>query len=327
MEGYKDTAVQSTSGAFVAMSTQGLPAYDRFDFWRSALPHMEMDLVDRSELNNFQAGVQRYVMANGVQFGHGLSQCSIISKYSRPQGEFFSLSLSLTGAGLMLTDDGGVQRSTPGSGLVVLDTTRPVTVVSENHTVIALTIPRAMVVEALGGERYLPQTGVFLPRTSGLSLLLAAHMHEVARIAGTLDVSAADTAVGAALDLALGAIRQWRQGQSIEEGFDRVILKAAQHHIRSNCGNPDLAVPEIARAVGCSRTHLYRVFAAVDLAVGDSIRAARMARAAFYLVASPDMPVQVVAYQCGYKNAAAFTRAFREEMGCTPSEYRRAQAD
>jgi AraC family transcriptional activator of tynA and feaB len=322
-----DTGARNGGGAFATVSTDRLPSHERFDFWRSVFPHMQIDLVERSQLKEFRAGVQRRVTPEGIQFGRGLSQSSVISKYSQPQGEFISLSLSLTGSGLLLADDGRVHRATPASGLVVLDTVRPVTVVSEDHTVVGLTIPREMVVEAVGGEQHVPRTGTVLPSSLGLSQLLTAHMHELARVAGSLDAPSADIAINVAVDLALGAFKQMGNGQLLQEGNDKAVLAAARRYIDEHCADPGLTAPDIARTIGCSRTYLYRVFAAHDMTIGETIRTVRLERAQKLLVSAPELPVQVVAYRCGYASSASFSRAFRDAMGQTPTDFRHAATD
>lgn len=41
------------------------------------------------------------------------------------------------------------------------------------------------------------------------------------------------------------------------------------------------------------------------------------------LLTSPDLLIKQVAYGAGFQNAAAFTAAFRKEVGLTPEEFRR----
>lgn len=51
------------------------------------------------------------------------------------------------------------------------------------------------------------------------------------------------------------------------------------------------------------------------------------AREACVLLLTTDYTVQQISYKLRYKNAAAFGRSFREEIGCPPEEYRRAKSE
>ena len=46
-------------------------------------------------------------------------------------------------------------------------------------------------------------------------------------------------------------------------------------------------------------------------------------RRACDLLVSGDLPIAEIARQCGFPNAAYFTRYFRDRLGCTPGEYRK----
>ena len=44
------------------------------------------------------------------------------------------------------------------------------------------------------------------------------------------------------------------------------------------------------------------------------------------LLANPQCSVQAVAMQAGFADSAAFSKAFKRRMGCSPSDYRRRLA-
>jgi transcriptional regulator GlxA family with amidase domain len=57
----------------------------------------------------------------------------------------------------------------------------------------------------------------------------------------------------------------------------------------------------------------------MDAAAVNLLRISR----ACHLLASTDLPVSQIQYECGYANSSNFHRRFLEEIGMTPSEYRR----
>lgn len=82
------------------------------------------------------------------------------------------------------------------------------------------------------------------------------------------------------------------------------------------------SVAEMARSVHLSRSRFATLFTQWH---GDSPMAwvirARVDRARWYLRSSR-LPVKGVAEACGFRSVHYFSRAFRQRVGCSPSEYR-----
>lgn len=104
-------------------------------------------------------------------------------------------------------------------------------------------------------------------------------------------------------------------------------LLAAKDFVRRHLREPDLSLARIARAVGLSERHLSRVFAEAELTVAGFVVQARLSRARELLTAprTVTMPIAEVAASVGFVSAAHFSRAFKTQFGCTPSEVRAAQ--
>lgn len=82
-------------------------------------------------------------------------------------------------------------------------------------------------------------------------------------------------------------------------------------------------VADLAAACGYSRVHFTRRFKAVTgMNPSYFIREERMARAC-QLLANTDDHLHHVATACGYRSAAAFSRAFADLYGSTPGTWRR----
>lgn len=87
----------------------------------------------------------------------------------------------------------------------------------------------------------------------------------------------------------------------------------------------DLSLEQLARVACFSPYHFHRLFRAlVGEPLGAHVQRLRVERAARLLQAEPSTPITNVALECGYGSSAAFSRAFRDAFGMSPSEWRSA---
>ena len=81
-------------------------------------------------------------------------------------------------------------------------------------------------------------------------------------------------------------------------------------------------VPQIASAVGISERDCYRTIkACAGTTPAAYLRAYRITRACT-LLTHTTRTVQTIAHQCGFATASHLGQVFKEQIGCTPSEYR-----
>lgn len=99
--------------------------------------------------------------------------------------------------------------------------------------------------------------------------------------------------------------------------------RAAVDYIRAHLADPGLTAERIAEALFISRRRLYQLFDDGD-GVSGRIRALRIDRAKELLgdPAHAGRGVAEISRQCGFANAAHFSRTFRKIAGETPREYR-----
>ena len=104
------------------------------------------------------------------------------------------------------------------------------------------------------------------------------------------------------------------------------IVAKALCYLENNYARPELDLDDVAASCQVSRFHLTRAFgSATGLSLMRYLRARRLTEAARLLAAgAPD--ILAVALDAGYGSHEAFTRAFRDQFGCTP-EAVRAQGD
>lgn len=96
-------------------------------------------------------------------------------------------------------------------------------------------------------------------------------------------------------------------------------------HIDQHLDQP-LDLRTLAEVAYFSPFHFHRLFAAwMGETLGDYLRRRRVEVAAMRLAAQPRLAVLDVALSVGFGSAEAFTRAFKDRFGCSPSVWRTQQ--
>jgi AraC-like DNA-binding protein len=106
------------------------------------------------------------------------------------------------------------------------------------------------------------------------------------------------------------------------------LRERIKQHVMRHLADPGLSVDEIARALNCSRRHLYNAFADEPDGVAGYLLARRLeaCRAAFDDTRLAERSITEIALAHGFSNMAHFSRVFRAHVGLSPSEYRRERA-
>lgn len=102
---------------------------------------------------------------------------------------------------------------------------------------------------------------------------------------------------------------------------DEVVAKALLF-LRRNLRDIGLGVGNIADYAGVSRRTLERAFSnALQMTILDTIRRVRIRRAKS-LLSNTDLPIEVIAGECGFSNYRRFGIVFKDQMQMTPSLFR-----
>ena len=103
---------------------------------------------------------------------------------------------------------------------------------------------------------------------------------------------------------------------------ESIYVHKAVEYIKNNYSRP-ITVTDIADFLNVNRSYLYTVFKnSLGLSPKDYLTRFRISRAKEQLILT-DLPVEYIASANGYKNALIFTKAFKNEIGTSPSHYRR----
>lgn len=104
------------------------------------------------------------------------------------------------------------------------------------------------------------------------------------------------------------------------------IIANAIKYAKDNASVNGIDVEEIAENAGFSTNYFNKVFTAhTGFSVMKYVRFERMRKAADML-RSTDKDILDIALECGYDSHEGFIRSFKNQYGCTPTEYRQQNA-
>lgn len=109
---------------------------------------------------------------------------------------------------------------------------------------------------------------------------------------------------------------------SADQGtFRNRLLSIIRKHMEDESCNVEM----LGDIIGLSRVQLNRkVKTEFNMSPGDLLRKTRMEHA-MHLLRTTDFTISEVAYRVGYSNGKYFTRAFKDQFDCTPSEIKRGK--
>jgi AraC family transcriptional regulator len=107
-------------------------------------------------------------------------------------------------------------------------------------------------------------------------------------------------------------------------GLSRAQLKRIDECVQQP-GKPP-AVAALAAECGLSTRHFFRLFKAATGRTLTAYVTDRKIERARQLLRPGGPPIKVIAWECGFQSAAAFSAAFRKAEGLTPRQFREALA-
>jgi AraC-like DNA-binding protein len=106
------------------------------------------------------------------------------------------------------------------------------------------------------------------------------------------------------------------------------LLDRVFQTIEVRLSDPDLDLQQVAKEHGISSRYLQKLFASIDESFGHFLKARRLERCRLDL-GSPlhaQKSISEILFQWGFNDSASFSRAFREQYGVSPREYRKTPA-
>lgn len=253
------------------------------------------------------------------------SEISLRRSHSEPhlnsQDAYFAV-LLLSGAGL-LEQHGREAFLQPGD-ISLYDATRPhrVHCFGELSKMIYLSIPRAVLRDRVAGiDRC---TALLIPGNKGIGFVAANFLHSSATHADQLQDHEFSTLSDHALDLLTLAITSVRPG-GINLSRSRLgSLNGIKTIVEQNLRNAELDASLISRYAGLSTRYINDLFAEEATSLMRYVWTRRLENCGKDLLnpVFTDHRISDIAFRWGFNDAAHFSRAFKQQFGCSPREFR-----
>ncbi|MBP2316857.1 helix-turn-helix domain-containing protein [Azospirillum soli] len=217
-------------------------------------------------------------------------------------------------------------RLEPGD-VSVLDLSQTLQTQAEDFSNITFVVPRPVLAPLLKNSDGLH--GMVLSGRSGLGYLLANYMRTVYATVGSLTPEEGAGITQATASLIAGCFGPATEAREVAAvGQKKALFLAIKRYIDENLASPELTADLLVREFRVSRATLFRMFEPLGGLAGY-IRDRRLFRC-FAEITSPanaHRSIGDLAYNWGFGNEAAFSRAFRRAFDMSPREARSAATD
>lgn len=326
-----------TSGTRISEDSQRVPtmtldrlnsAEDRFWLWRDALAILfDAAVESRAALATFDAHLQAYAYGSFVlvrMAGSAQMLRRSPTTVARSRIDHHLVRFHRVGGGLLAA--AGREMPVVAGDISILDLSQPAEITLQPFDDALIILPREVLSPLVGDDDALH--GLVAPGHTAAGAVLGAHLDSLLATAAASTRGEAKAIADGTLGVLAALI-----GRAIEV-LDRVdasvaspLLVEIRRHIERDLASPDLGATALTSRFNLSRPSLYRAFASQG-GIATYIRKRRLART-MRDITSPfhaHRRIGDIAYDWGFRNEAAFSRAFHATFGLSPRDARLAAA-
>jgi AraC-like DNA-binding protein len=308
------------------LTTDSVAERSRLDYWREIVCDTFVELECQAAMPAGFFGSIRSRALGNIVFTRVSSTAQHVARtparISRSDFEYFFLSLQLQGRGCH-KQDGRVAHLQPGD-FAIYDTTRPYELLfGDPFSQLVLSIPREVVRSRLADAERL--TACTVQGQSGSGRLASVFIRQLASQIESLDRASLPRLHASVVDLIATALAEQRR--EVNPALSRsanVLTQQVLQFIEDHLRDPDLTCEAIAVRHRVSPGYLRRLFRELGTCASDWIWRRRLERARQDLLdpRQRHLSITTVGFNWGFKDAAHFSRQFKQQFGATPSELR-----
>jgi AraC-like DNA-binding protein len=293
--------------------------------WRDRVGHIIDVLPSIGDLDKpFNASIDRYDL-NGLIFTDCRSDQMVlersIARISKDRVRHYAFHVMMEGSidGIVVPASRG-QDPTSTTGILALDLNQPVRMRRSNGRVLTFFAPGSLVQEGFPDPDSIH--GRTLDNTTPLARLIIDHVTALSRSVTTMSACEANSAVLGSVRLMVAAFgKQARLSGNVRAAARAAMFGQVRRYIQANIHQADLSPESVLRALGLTRSTIYRLFQHEGGLVAY-IRHLRLRQAADELARFPHVTVMEIAFGLGFNSASDFTRAFRRAYEMAPQDFR-----
>jgi AraC-like DNA-binding protein len=306
-------------------TTEPLPVSDRPAAWRHALGQLFLPIAQLAETPDFQGQVSCLVSPMGMEFARVTSGPQEIAGHYPNQPNAIWLALLLEGRSILTVE--GQQRAVTAGDIIYGPTGAKATLSFETpFRQLFVKVPRV----ALNPRLIAPWSlkAGLLSGGSGIGHVFAGMLRAMADSFEELTGDQIRPVELALTEFLITSLAGDRETSSLSRGAG---ARAAHLHricqtIETRLGEPDLTLHAVAEERGISPRYLQKLFTSVDQSFNTYLRVRRLERCRADLV-SPlhgALTISEICFRWGFNGSAHFSRAFRDQFGLSPREYRQS---
>lgn len=307
-------------------TTNAYPKEERRSAWRFALRRQSLELADMVE-EGLYGEMVAFRSELGINFIRLTATKQSLSVDFSQEAESFWLTVVLDGRVEVRHGD-IVLQANDGDMIYGAGSVAALHAFSEDNRVLIVNVPRQALSHRLRAP--LPDTIGRLSGDTGASRVLSGMLRSVADTLGEatndhirpVELGLPEFLLASLLDIAppraLGGAA----------GMRAALLERIFQTIEMRLGDPDLNLQLVATEHGISQRYLQKLFESINESFGHFVKLRRLERCRLDL-RSPlhaQKSISDILFEWGFNDSASFSRAFREQYGVSPREYRKGAA-
>lgn len=312
---------------YIAVSTEHQPPEEAFEFWRNQVFYLfEVDEARSNNKNGFYGSLEGLVSGRGHFYTYSFDR--IVANRTKElidEDNSTDIDIGFVIEGTIHEKpEQDIGLTTRSGEPFFSDLAVPSEVTWDVRRAFHMRLRREPVENALGGNIPTVSAMTRAIASSPMWPFIRSHMTLLADNISTLSDFERTALLDHMIDITLSTLRGIGMTLHVDTSINfGGLFDAARRYIINHLHHPDLSPDDIALAVNCSRTTLYRAFSDHGLTVSGFVREQRLQTFARYLQTAPSfVPIAILAERSGFNNIVTARKNFQQRFGKNPTDLR-----